>query len=1161
MTGSSVRAKVVAAAALAVLAVAASLVGATWSSADDGTVSYDSLRTGWDPNEAGLSPTNVSAPDFGQLFSTKLDGQVYAQPVVSNGVVLVATENDSVYGLDPVSGAIKWQRNVGAAWPASTIGCGDLTPTIGITSTPVVDAATGTAYFTAKVNDGASATTPHWYMHAISLADGTERAGFPRSIAGSPSNGPTTTFDAETAMQRPGLLLLGGVVYAAFGSHCDKGPYVGYVVGVNATTGTQTAMWATEAGSSTNEAGIWQSGGGLVSDGPGRIILTTGNGVSPAPGPGSAPPGQLAESVVRLQVNADGSLTAEDFFSPTNNTGLDLDDADLGSGGPMAIPDGYGTADHPHLLVQVGKDGRVFLLDRDALGGTGQGAGGTDAALGIVGPYNGVWGHPAFWGGDGGYVYTVTNGGPLRAYQIGTTGAGLPSLAMAGASTTTWGYTSGSPVVTSAGTASGSALVWAIESSGATGANSVLQAYDPVPVNGVLTLRYSAPIGTASKFAVPATDGGRVYVGTRDGVVTGFGRPTSAALTGGATDFGVVPVNTSASRTVTVTATRPVTVKSIAVTGPFAIGSQTPATPVSLAANATEAVVVTATPTATGPSSGILQFTTDAGTISFALQVAGSTPGLAASPGALAFGQIPTGANLTYTVSITNTDAVPTTVTAASGPSGPFTATMPALGSTIGAGAAISIPIVFAPTVAGSFTGSMAVTSPTGSVTVPLSGSAIVGSKQMALSPAGLSFGTTTVGSPVTRSFTVTNSGNVVLTVTKAAPPTAPFIVPSPISEGQQLSPGASLVVTVQFVPTAAGVFTGGYDITSDDGGGTHTITFTGAAAAAAAAAIPSPVGGGWQLNGSARVSGSQLVLTDPVQNEAGDAVFPSPVGPAVHARFTTTIGGGTGADGIAFAILDATTTTPTALGLAGGRLGWAPLSGVAVVLDTYQGFYNPSANFVGIATGTVNGGAGLKYAATAALPTSLRAGSHVVDVTTTSTTVTVSVDGGTPLIANVAVPARGLLAFSGGTGGLTDSHAVSAVSISQGLPFGTIVGINGRCVDVRASGKTNGTVVQVYPCNGTGAQFWTLLETHAIQAFGKCLDVVNGSVVDGAMVDLYTCTGTGAQVWVPQSDGTLLNPQSGRCLTDPSGSGVTSTGLVIATCVAGPNQKWTLPQ
>jgi hypothetical protein len=280
-----------------------------------------------------------------------------------------------------------------------------------------------------------------------------------------------------------------------------------------------------------------------------------------------------------------------------------------------------------------------------------------------------------------------------------------------------------------------------------------------------------------------------------------------------------------------------------------------------------------------------------------------------------------------------------------------------------------------------------------------------------------------------------------------------------------------------------------------------------------------------------------------------------------VHARFTTTIGGGTGADGIAFAILDATTTTPTALGLAGGRLGWAPLSGVAVVLDTYQGFYNPSANFVGIATGTVNGGAGLKYAATAALPTSLRAGSHVVDVTTTSRTVTVSVDGGTPLIANVAVPARGLLAFSGGTGGLTDSHAVSAVSISQGLPFGTIVGINGRCVDVRASGKTNGTVVQVYTCNGTGAQFWTLLETHAIQAFGKCLDVVNGSVVDGAMVDLNTCNGTGAQVWVPQSDGTLLNPQSGRCLTDPSGSGVISTGLVIATCVPGPNQKWTLPQ
>ena len=270
------------------------------------------------------------------------------------------------------------------------------------------DTATGTAYFTAKVDDGPDEQHPHWYLHAVDIRTGAERAGFPTTIQGSASNDPNPddAFNPFTAMQRPGLLLLGGVVYLGFASHCDIGPYDGYVVGVRRQYG-RADRDVVDRGRVVpdGEAGIWQSGGGLVSDGASRIILATGNGVSPAPGPGSTPPSSLAESVVRLHVNGDGSLTAKDFFSPVNNTNLDQDDADLGSGGPMAIPDGYGTSAHPHLLVQVGKDGRVFLLDRDNLGGTAQGSGGTDAVLQTGGPYNGVWGHPAFWGGGSGYVY------------------------------------------------------------------------------------------------------------------------------------------------------------------------------------------------------------------------------------------------------------------------------------------------------------------------------------------------------------------------------------------------------------------------------------------------------------------------------------------------------------------------------------------------------------------------------------------------------------------------------------------------------------------------------------------------------------------------------------------------------------------------------------
>ena len=513
------------------------------AAADDTTTSQDSLRTGWDPNEPGLTPASVASSSFGQLFATQLDGQVYAQPIIANGVLFAATENNNIYGLNPATGATIWSRNIGPAWPAATIGCGDLTPNIGITSTPVYDPSSGTVYFTAKVNDGPDAQHPDWYLHAVDITTGAERSGFPTLIQGAPANDPANPFNGYTAMQRAGLLLLDGVVYAGFASHCDTSPYNGYVVGVNASTGQQTTMWTTEVGTASGMGGIWQSGGGLVSDGSGQIYVATGNGNTsggdPGPGPGNSPPGNLGDSVIHLQVNSDGSLTPVDFFSPSNNSSLAANDTDLGAGGPMAIPDGYGTSANPHLMVEVGKDGRVFLLDRDSLGGMGQGANGGDAVLQTAGPISGVWGHPAFFGGDSGYVYLIGNGGPLTAFQLGAdSSSGLPTLTQVGTSPNTFGYTSGSPVVTSNGTADSSALVWAVSVNDESGSGGTLYAYDAVPSNGTLTQVFSAPIGTASKFTVPATDSGRVYVGTRDGIVYGFGsNGTTTGATGPVTGF------------------------------------------------------------------------------------------------------------------------------------------------------------------------------------------------------------------------------------------------------------------------------------------------------------------------------------------------------------------------------------------------------------------------------------------------------------------------------------------------------------------------------------------------------------------------------------------------------------------------------------------------
>ncbi len=798
------------------------------AAADETTVSVDTLRTGWDQNEPGLGPSAVSASDFGQLFSTTLNGQVYAQPIVVAGTLIAMTENNWIYGMNPATGAITWSRSVGPAWPASTLGCGDLVPNIGITSTPVYDPTTGAVFFTAKVNDGSDAAHPHFYMHSINPATGVERSGWPVTIQGTPSNDATNPFNPETAAQRPGLLLLDGVVYAGFASHCDYGPYVGYIAGVKTATPAMSTLWSTEAGKSNAEGGIWQSGGGLVSDGSGRIIVATGNGVSPAPGPGTSPPSTLAESVIRLQVNADGSLTAKDFFSPTNNTKLDQDDTDFGSGGPLALPSGFGTTAHPHLLVQDGKDGRVYLLDRDNLGGTGQGAGGTDASVGPpLGPYNGMWGHPAFWGGDGGYVYDVENQGYLRALKYGVNGAGLPTLTSAATSSSTFGYTSGSPVVTSSGTTSGSAIVWAVYSDGSNGANGQLRAYDALPVGGQLHLRYSAPIGTATKFIVPATDGNRVFVGTRDGKIIGFGRPTSAALTSSPTDFGNVNVGSTANATVTVTAARAVTISSISTAAPF--GATPPALPVSLTTGQTLSVPVRFTPTATGGATGSLSFVTDTGNVALDLHGNGTQTGLGATPSTLAFDTVPTGAHNTIGVSIVNTGTSSVTITGSTAPSAPFTATgFPANGSTLAPGASVSVSVTYTPTVAGNQSSSLSVSSNAGSVTVPISGNAVTGASHLSITPNPVAFGSVSVGQTATQTFDITNTGNITLTLTKAAPPVGAFNTTTPVSEGQQLSPGDVIHQTVTFTPSVTGAQSAVYSITGDDGQGAIAVQLTG---------------------------------------------------------------------------------------------------------------------------------------------------------------------------------------------------------------------------------------------------------------------------------------------------------------------------------------------
>ncbi|GAA3377782.1 hypothetical protein GCM10020367_54820 [Streptomyces sannanensis] len=1010
------------------------LLGAAPAHADETTISVDTLRTGWDANEPGLAPGQVSSSDFGQQFSTTVDGQVYAQPLVAGKTVVAATENAKVYGLDSATGKINWSVDLGAPWPASAIGCGDLTPNIGVTATPVYDPATKTVYLTSKINDGPDTKHPNWYVHALDVTTGAERSGWPVKVQGAPVNDPGHPFNAFTAGQRPGLLLMGGSVYAAFASHCDIGPYVGYVLGVNTTT-RSTTLWATEDSSANGKAGIWMSGGGLVSDGPGRILLSTGNGTTPAPGPGSQPPGQLSESVVRLGVNSDGTMSAQDFFSPSNASTLDQNDTDFGSGAPVALPGPvFGTAQHPHLLVQAGKDGRLFLLDRDNLGGRSQGPGGTDAVLGTFGPYEGLWGHPAAYGGEGGYVYLIGSGGPLRAFAYGVTGTGLPSLTSTGASAGRFGYTSGSPVVTSTGTTPGSALVWAVYSDGSNGANGQLRAYDAVPVNGTLKLRWSAPIGTASKFSVPATDGGRVYVGTRDGHVLAFGRPSNAALIGNPVDFGKVPVGSTGTATAKVTATRDVTITAVRTPAGSKFSAAPTGLPVTLHTGDTYSVPVSFSPTTSGADSSVLTLTTDLGAIGLGLTGYGTQAGLTPVPSTLAFGTVATGTTKTLGVGFTNTGTTAETISAVSPPNAPFSATgLPANGTVVQPQQSVTVQVTYTPTAAGDNSGTLSVTGQHGTATVSLTGTAVAGKAHLTVTPTSTDFGEVPVGQSVTKTFDISNTGNIPLTITKAAPPAAPFQVSNPLSEGQVIGPDDVVHQAVTFSPTSIGTASGTYQLTSDDGRGpqNETLTGTGTGSGPAGVSIPAPGAGGWKLNGSARLSGNDLQLTQTGAWQAGSAVFPVPVlTDGLEAKFSTVIGGGTGADGLTFSLLDPARATPSALGANGGGLGWSGQAGVAITFDTYRNANDPSSNFVGIAT--AGSGSALTYAATTTAVPNLRSGVHAVSVSVSGTTLTVSMDGTRLLRTTVpSLSPTALLAFTGANGQVTDIHTARDVAIT----------------------------------------------------------------------------------------------------------------------------------
>ena len=1008
------------------------------------TAGADALRTSWYPDQPGLTPAIVSGGTFGQLFSTPVAGQVYGQPLVSNGTLFIATEDDNIYGLDPETGAVRWSRNVGTPWNPSDLGCGDLTPRIGVTATPVIDpSGTGTAYFSAKTYASGSSGPARWDLHAVDLATGAEKQGFPVQIAGSADNAPGVTFEPTHELQRPGLLLMDGVVYLAFGAHCDRAPYQGWVAGVS-SAGRLTALWTAIESPSVSGAGIWQSGGGLVSDGPGRIFLSTGNGgsepVDASPILGSSPPSDLGESVVRLQVQADGTLKAADFFMPYNAANLDSWDADVSSSGPVALPTSFGGPAGTGLLLQIGKQGRIYLLDRNGLGGFRNGTGGGDATVGTLDGNEGVWARPAVWPGDGGYVWFPTasggasaggSAGHLVVYRSTTTG-GAPSLVKVAQSPDTWAFSSSGPVITSNGTQSGSGIAWLVRSTGGSGASSRLLAFRAVPDSGGgLVQLWGSGTFTSSKFNPPGVGpNGRIYVGTRQGSVLGFGYPVDVPLTSNGVNFAAPQTvgTTSAAKTATITATDTVRIDSLVSSETeFVLGTPSAPLPVTLNAGQRLTVPVTFSPTDSGTRAATLSVGTDQGVASFGMAGTGrlANAHLLASRTLLDFGGLPIGGQATQGVTFTNDGAHGLTVRGAAGPSAPFSASgLPSVGDHLAPGASVTVNVQFSPTQAGTFTDELSLDAGTaGSVTVALSGSA-ASPGVLKLSKPSLDYGDVGIGKSATASFTVRNIGGSTLTIMKSKRPVVgPFSATTALDEGTSITAGTTLKEVVRFTPGALGSAGDEWIITANDATGQQTVAFRGSGI------IPDPKLGGWKLNPAASLVKPRLQLTPATAGRTGTAFWPSSLASGVsHVTFTSTIDKGTGGDGLALIFADAASTTPTRVGIGGDGVGFSGIAGIAVVLGTHHGAADPSANFVGVSDGASSPGR-LHWIGTSTSVPDLH-GIHLIDVRYDGTTITVSIDGTQYLSVAVALPGRLLVGFSGASGGI-ERHSVSAVTIN----------------------------------------------------------------------------------------------------------------------------------
>ncbi|HMC61368.1 MAG TPA: hypothetical protein VKJ01_19415, partial [Candidatus Solibacter sp.] len=442
-----------------------------------------------------------------------------------------ATEHDSLYAFDADTGVVYWQVSLLKAGETSSDirGCSQVSPEIGITATPAIDPTAGphgVIYVVAMSKDAAA--NYHQRLHAIDITTGAEQSGGPIDIqaaypgTGDNSIGGNVVFDAKQYKARPGLLLVNGVVYTSWSSHCDIRPYTGWTIGYNQATLAQTSVFNFTPNG--NEAAVWGAGAGASADSSGNLFFQLGNGTFDTTLNAAGFPGQgdFGNAFVKLSL-VGGALKAVDYWTMLNTVAESNADEDLGSGGVLLLPDVTDAAGKiRHLGAGAGKDRSVYLFDRDNMGKFNPSSNGNiyqQLAAALTGS---SFASPAWFNG---LLYFGSVGDVIRAYRMT---AGTLGTTPWTSSLTSFAFPGTTPSISANGTAN--AILWAVENSNP----AVLHAYD---ANDLLTELYNssqAPagrdqFGAGNKFITPAIANGKVYVGTPNSVAV-FGLLPAASL-------------------------------------------------------------------------------------------------------------------------------------------------------------------------------------------------------------------------------------------------------------------------------------------------------------------------------------------------------------------------------------------------------------------------------------------------------------------------------------------------------------------------------------------------------------------------------------------------------------------------------------------------------